>query len=472
VSSPKHPRLADRTSHSPRAFHARLMIRLAALLALLVAVVLLVIVGSVLVSGFGAVVVAFALFLIVACSGWLFLTRRGLKRSLGAGAFLLGLAALVLQLGPAGFVLIGLTIGLVALFGVTARYAVRREQTALPKPSPARCAPPAKKGVLIINPHSGGGKAQRFNLSEEAAKRGVQPVLLGPHDDLRELAERAAEAGADVIGMAGGDGSQAVVAAVAAERDVPHVCVPAGTRNHFAVDLGLDRDDVIGALDAFTEGVERRIDLAHVNGRVFVNNASLGIYARVVQSDGYRDAKLGTWRQMLPDMLGRGAEPIDLQFEGPDSSGWCHATLVLVSNNPYEMRPLGGAGTRPRLDSGRLGIFAARVESARTIAKFLTFGRFAKRRFREVVEWSCPEFEVRSGGSVEIGLDGEACVLVPPLQFVSLPGALRVRMPLHASGVSPAGAAVALTRRDLAGLIRIARGGTKPRERVEEGAST
>ena len=77
--------------------------------------------------------------------------------------------------------------------------------------------------------------------------------------------------------MAGGDGSQALVAAVAMEHDVAHVCIPSGTRNHFALDLGLDRDDVVGALDAFTDGVERRIDLARLNERIFVNNASLGV---------------------------------------------------------------------------------------------------------------------------------------------------------------------------------------------------
>jgi diacylglycerol kinase family enzyme len=472
VSSPKPATLADRPGgRSPGALRGKLMVRLAALLALFAVAILLLIVGSVLMSGLADVVVAFVLFVIVACSGWVVLTRRGLRRLLGLAAFVLALAAFVLQLGPGGFLLIALLTAVVAVFGVSARYAVRRDRTASDTTASARRTQAAEKGVLIINPHSGGGKAQRFNLAEEAEKRSVQPVLLEPQDNLRELAERTARGGADVIGMAGGDGSQAVVAAVAAEHDVAHVCVPAGTRNHFAVDLGLDRDDVVGALDAFTDGVERRIDLARVNGRVFVNNASLGVYARVVQSDAYREAKLGTWRQMLPDMLGQGAAPIDLQFEGPDASGWCRATLVLVSNNPYELRRFGGVGTRPRLDSGRLGILAARVESARTIARLLAFGRIGQRRFRDVVEWSSSEFEVRSRGSVEIGLDGEACLLVPPLQFVSLPGALRVRMPQHASGVSPAGAAVALSRRDLARLVRVAVGRKRRRERLAEGAS-
>ncbi len=173
--------------------------------------------------------------------------------------------------------------------------------------------------ALIINLKSGGGKAERFDLAGEARRRGIEPIVLRPGDDLRELAESAIARGAEVVGMAGGDGSQALVATVAARRDVAHVCIPAGTRNHFALDLGLDRDDVVGALDAFTDGVERRIDLACVNDRVFVNNASLGVYAKVVQSDAYRDAKLETWTHMLPELLGAGAEPIDL--ESPARTG-------------------------------------------------------------------------------------------------------------------------------------------------------
>ena len=118
----------------------------------------------------------------------------------------------------------------------------------------------ADSAALIINLKSGGGKAERFDLATEAERRGIEPIVLQPGDDLLELSESAIARGAQVIGMAGGDGSQALVATVAARHDVVHVCIPAGTRNHFALDLGLDRDDVVGALDAFTDGVERRID--------------------------------------------------------------------------------------------------------------------------------------------------------------------------------------------------------------------
>jgi len=288
-------------------------------------------------------------------------------------------------------------------------------------------------------------------------------VVLGPGDDLLELAERVLGDGAEVIGMAGGDGSQALVATIAMQHDVPHVCIPAGTRNHFALDLGLDRDDVVGALDAFTDAVERRIDLARVNERVFVNNASLGVYAQVVQSDAYRDAKLETWTQMLPDLLGPDAPPIDLEFNGPDTTEYTDAPLVLVSNNPYQLTHLAGAGTRARLDTGRLGIVAARIRSAGDVAELVTLETIGQpNRFRGLLEWSQPEFEIRSSSSVAVGLDGEALMLEPPLRFASLPGALRVLLPRNAPGTSPAAATVSLTRNDLTVLLRIAAGRPDP----------
>jgi diacylglycerol kinase family enzyme len=269
--------------------------------------------------------------------------------------------------------------------------------------------------------------------------------VLQPGDDLLQLAEDAVARGADVIGMAGGDGSQALIATVAARHGIPHVCVPAGTRNHFALDLGLDREDVIGALEAFADGVERRIDLAAVNGRIFVNNASLGLYAKVVQSPEYRDAKLKTAASMLPDLLGPDATALDLQFRGPDGTGYPTAQLILVSNDPYEVDHLGGMGTRERLDLGVLGIVAARISGADDARLFVALEAAGQvRRFPGWQEWTAPRFEISSGGPLEVGIDGEALLLDPPLVFESRPGVLRVRLPRHAIRLSPAARAVRL----------------------------
>ena len=326
-----------------------------------------------------------------------------------------------------------------------------------------RAVPPARHGVLVVNPLAGGGKAGCLNLAGEARKRGVEPLVLQAGDDLRTVVERVIRDGADVVGMAGGDGSQALVAGVAMEHDIAHVCVPAGTRNHFALDLGLDRDDVVGALDAFTDAVERRIDLASVNGRVFVNNASLGVYAGVVESGDYRAAKLGTWRRRLPDLAGPDAPASDLSFAGPDQVERSGSTLILVSNNPYELSKLTVAGTRPRLDSGQLGLVAVQVRDPSAVARFVTLSAVGQSwRMRGVLQWTAAAFEVHATGTIAVGLDGEALTMAPPLRFTSLPGALRVRLPAHAPGISPAAAAVGFSRHDFERLVRIAAGRPRP----------
>jgi diacylglycerol kinase family enzyme len=406
----------------------------------------------------GFVLLFVSVFLVV-FSLWILLVKQSLLRLLVLPLGVLAAVALVTYGYDQKYQLV-VVIPMLIVFGIVARYAMRHQRTsAQTAHRHARAAEPARNGVLIINPHSGGGKAERFKLLEEAGRRSIESVVLERGDDLSELARRAVTRGADVIGMAGGDGSQALVATVAMEHDLAYVCIPSGTRNHFALDLGLDRDDVVGALDAFTDAVERRIDLARLNEHVFVNNASLGVYARVVQSDAYRDAKLGTWRRMLPDMVGRGAATCDLRFDAPRKQDWCDAALVIVSNNPYQMRRFRGIGSRPLLDSGRLGIFAARLSGAGGVAKLVTLGTVgAHRRFGGVLQWSSLEFVVHSEAPVSVGLDGEALVLMPPLRFVSLPGVLRVRLPRHARGASPAAAAVPLTRRNLAALVRIAAG--------------
>ena len=267
--------------------------------------------------------------------------------------------------------------------------------------------------VLILNPRSGGGKVERFGLVAQCRTRNIEPLVMGPDDDLAALASAAVRDGADALGMAGGDGSQSVVAAVAAEHGLPYVCVPAGTRNHFAFDLGIDRNDLVGSLDAFVAGDERRVDLGRVNGRVFVNNVAMGVYGAVVQSPEYRDHKLRTMIGMLPDLVGPGAEPFDLRFTGRDGSERETAALVLVSNNPYTIDPRPQIGNRGQLDRGELGVLAVVGPPPRGLE-----------------EWSTPTFRVDSAATVQLGIDGESVSMSPPLLFESDPLALRVRLPI------------------------------------------
>jgi diacylglycerol kinase family enzyme len=371
-------------------------------------------------------------------------TRTGARRLAAAVVAVVALVAPVLLLVLDGRLLhLVALIVLLALAGGATRHALGRDLKSLRSgPTPGAAVGPARRPVLLMNPKSGGGKVERFGLVEEARRRGVEPVVLAPGDDLVRLAEEAVASGADVIGMAGGDGSQALAAGVAMRHDVGFVCVPAGTRNHLAMDLGLDRDDVVSALDAFGAAVERRIDLGLVGDRVFVNNATVGLYAKIVQSPAYRDRKVGTALELLPAMLGPDATPFDLSFTGPDGTEHPSAHLILISNDKYELGRAEGFGSRRRMDTGTLGIVAARFQSSRDAAAFARQrGEGRNRRPQGWMEWTDTSFELRSGQQVEVGVDGEALLLDPPIRFRIVPGALRVRIPLHAPGYSPAAAA-------------------------------
>ena len=229
---------------------------------------------------------------------WIAATNRRYRWWAASSAVVLvGGAVVILFVAGRGIVAVAvavLCIGAAWLFGTVAlHWEVRRALAQRWHPAPA-----TRHGVVIMNPKSGGGKVARFNLVSEARRRGIEAVLLEVGDDLGEIAEAAVARGADALGMAGGDGSQAVVAAVAATHELPFVCVPAGTRNHLALDLGIDRDEPVAALDAFGPARETAIDLGEVNGEVFVNNVSLGLYARIVASEKYREAKRRTVAEM------------------------------------------------------------------------------------------------------------------------------------------------------------------------------
>ncbi len=373
--------------------------------------------------------------------GWYAVVNRGTVRWVAAGAAVVGVLVALGGLLAAGSDLRALILAgaLVALSVLSARFATDRGRTSVAAADLGAPRPPARHPVLILNRKSGGGKVQRFGLVEQCRARGIEPVVLAPGDDLVALAEAAVASGADVIGMAGGDGSQALVATVAAAHGIPHVVVPAGTRNHLALDLGLDRDDVVGALDAFSGGIPRTIDLATANGRVFVNNASLGLYAEIVASEAYRDAKVHTALDTLPDLLGSDARPGALRFVDDRGTPHDSADVVLVSNNPYVLSSLGGVGTRERMDSGTLGVVALTVRSAVEARRFLALEAAGQaNRFPGWQEWATPRFEIASDGPVPIGVDGEALTMDPPVVFEILPAALTVLLPPHAPGRSPA----------------------------------
>ena len=380
---------------------------------------------------------------LAAAAAWYGLLRRGVLRVAGLLVGALGLGAAIILLASDRLLEAVLVVVALVLGCACARAAFRVR-------SHLSQVPPPKRPVLFFNPKSGGGKAERFAVADEARARDIEPIELRPGQDLETLVRHAVADGADGLAMAGGDGSQAVVAAIAAELDLPYACVPAGTRNHFALDLGVDRDDVVGALDAFVDGGERRVDLAEVNGSVFVNNVSLGLYADAVQREGYREAKLRTLLDSVPDMLGPDGTGIDLQWTGPGGHQHSSGAAILVSNNRYRLGRAVGSGTRPRIDDGRLGITVAGPPTDRGAG-----GRLPQRPWRE---WTAPVFEVDADHPVPAGIDGEAVKLEPPLRFEIRPGVLRVRIARAHPGASPSAMMPEGLMQSARALARIAAG--------------
>jgi diacylglycerol kinase family enzyme len=395
--------------------------RLWSAVALLLALLAIVLAVDTAIAHFPSGLAVLACVILAGCCAWLGICRRGAPRAAGL------LAAVLFLAGAVALVIIEARVieDAIVVLAVIAALGAAREAF-----QPHADLPPAErptKPVLFYNPKSGGGKAERFHLADEARKRGIDPIELQRGQDLEELVRSAVAAGANALAMAGGDGSQAIVAMVAAELDLPYACIPAGTRNHFALDLGVDRDDVVGALDAFVNGGERRVDLAEVNERVFVNNVSLGLYAEAVQQPGYREAKLHTLLETVPDSVGPDAKPPDLLWDGPE--GEQSAAALLISNNAYRLGRVLGSGTRPRLDKAVLGVTV--------LAPTKLGADGAVRRRLAMEQWTTPTFDIASGSKVAAGIDGEAIFLDPPLRFRTRPGALRVRIAPHHPGASP-----------------------------------
>ena len=428
-----------------------------AILAAVASVVVLLLVWA---TGGLLIVWAGLLGLVVCVAGvWWFVAHRGLARLLGLVLAVLAPAAVLALFTWEGLWLQALIACLCWGVALTcARAALRRTRTAGSRRT--RPAPRPKRPVLIMNPRSGGGKVERFGLVERARTRGAEVILLDPDEpaDVAALARRAVEEGAGLLGVAGGDGTQALVAAVAAEHDLPFLVISAGTRNHFAMDLGLDRDDPGNCLDALDDGEEVRVDLGDVAGRAFVNTVSFGVYADVVQRPEYRDDKAGTALSVVPDLLvGEGVRRLDALIDGDEVTD---QQALLVSNNPYAApNDLGETGRRPRLDGGRLGVLGVRVESAAQAADLAVRGAQSTGLTVETAR----RVEVTCSGAEEIpvAVDGEALRMATPVVCALRPGALRVLVPRDRPGVT-APPAVGSWRRLLA-LALCGAGATKAR---------
>ena len=377
-----------------------------------------------------AVVLAGAVVTLTAA--YFFLSRRGVVRWVSAVVVVLAPIGVIVAHAIAGLLWVAiLAVAVWVLAGVTARMALagdRKRDWRMPE-YPAQ--PPAAHPFFIMNPRSGGGKVGRFDLKRKAEGLGAEVFLMeGPEEvDVAAVAREAVARGADLLGAAGGDGTQALVAEVAAEHGIPFVVITAGTRNHFALDLGLDREDPAASLDALTDGVELHVDLGVIGGQTFVNNASFGAYAEVVQTPEYRGDKVGTTLQLLPDLLqGHDGARLEARADGTRIEA---PQALLVANNPYGMGDVAGLGRRARLDRGILGVVGVNVDNAHQAVGLL---RGANATGLKVL--TTRQIEITADApQIPVGIDGEAVRLPTPVLCTIRPGVLRVWVPRHRPGV-------------------------------------
>ena len=385
---------------------------------------------SLLVAWVGIAVVFFALSFELRSAGS---TRVVWAVVAGIGAILVVGALIWLGVSsPWGLLVLILAVGAIGALG---SYALRQ-------PAPVVAPLSTTHPVLFVNPKSGGGKAADADIADLARQRGIKVRVLERGDDLTDLAADAIAKGADAVGVAGGDGSLGYVAAATIPAGIPFICIPAGTRNHFARDLGLNRADIVGALDAF-DGEVRMIDYATVNGRVFLNVASLGLYAETVSDPAYRDAKLETLEETLRSLEASGRR-FDLRFS--DEGGQPHETadLIMVSSGRYEVNgPLGDIGKRALMDSGRLGIVMLDAPNPVAAVEAVTlWAAGAINRYAGWAQWEALTFDVDSGSAVSMGVDGETVSMEPPLHFAIHVGSFPVAVPRgtpYGPRVSPLG---------------------------------
>jgi diacylglycerol kinase family enzyme len=366
-------------------------------------------------------------------AAFFFLSRRGIVRWLALGLFVLVPIAVIVVFAVGGVLWVAIvSAGVWLLAGVTAREALTGDRLDWRMPEyPAQ--PPARHPYLIMNPKSGGGKVERFDLKRKAEALGAEVFLFGGSEpvDVAAVARQAVANGADLLGVAGGDGTQALVAGIAAEHGLPFVVISAGTRNHFALDLGLDREDPALCLSALADGVELRVDLGVINGQTFVNNASFGAYAEIVETPAYRGDKVGTTLNLLPDLVQghRGAKlaaHVDgMRIEAPQA--------LLVANNPYGTGDIAGLSRRARLDGGVLGVVGVTVRTAGQAVDLLRGSRAVG-----VSVLITKKIEITADAAqIPVGVDGEAVTMSTPVTCTVSPGALRVWVPRDRPGIPP-----------------------------------
>lgn len=288
---------------------------------------------------------------------------------------------------------------------------------------------------VIVN--QGGGSAgadaaERLRALFGAAGATARIRSIEPEELADACAEAAGAKGIDIVAVAGGDGTLGTAAAALADTGRPLGILPLGTLNHFARDAGIP-SDLEGAVAAIVRGAPKPVDIAEVNGRVFVNNSSIGLYPRMVrlreaQQAGGRSKRLAMLSASLAAL--RSFRKHRLRISAPGLEAPIETPLLFVGNNRYQVN-LFGLGQRERIDAGELCLYAVRAHNrARLLWAGLrgVFGRLDQQR--DFITAYVSEAEISSDRArLGVATDGEQQWMETPLVYRIRPGALTIMVP-------------------------------------------
>jgi len=289
--------------------------------------------------------------------------------------------------------------------------------------------------AIILNPGAGRGSgeelAARLIRLFAAAGREATVLAASRRRPVGDQVRGALDEGCRIAVAAGGDGTVNAVASAVAGTDVPLGILPLGTLNHFAKDLGVPLD-LEQAAQLIAQGARRQVDVGEVNGAVFVNNSSLGVYPRIVAlRSRWHATGLGKWAAALWASLTvlRRRPFMGVRIRTTEETLLRRTPFVFVGNNEYRMAGIKAA-SRESLDGGRLAVYVMHAERRRSL--LLLGWRVLLRGADQVpglerflVEGAVIETRRRVG----VALDGEVRVMTPPLTYRIRPLALTVIAP-------------------------------------------
>ena len=299
--------------------------------------------------------------------------------------------------------------------------------------------------VVLLNAGSGTGNdavlaARIAGLFEHAGASA--DVRLASGGDLDALLRQAIARRPDAVVAGGGDGTVSTVAAALAGGEIALGVLPLGTLNHFAKDMQLPLE-LEPAVELIARGATRRVDVGEVNGRIFINNSSLGLYPDIVRDRERQQRRLGRgkWPALVWATLGalRRFPFLSVRLKVDGAEGLRRTPFVFIGNNAYTMQGFA-IGERDRLDSGCLSLYVAqRAGRLRLLQLALRalLGRLEQARDFDALVAGAIDIESRRQ-RLRVATDGEVTVLTPPLQYRIRPASLLVVAAPAATGTPPA----------------------------------